>query len=79
MEQAATFPRFEGIFIAATGGYAPFAWQRRFAAGELPQVFRIPTGAGKTEGASLGWLWRRRFGASVISKSGWASTSPCTN
>lgn len=27
----------------------------------LPEVVRVPTGAGKTEAAVLGWLWRRRF------------------
>ncbi len=26
----------------------------------LPEVVKVPTGAGKTEGAALGWLWRRR-------------------
>lgn len=61
-----TFAQFDELFAAATDGYAPFAWQRRFAAGDLPQVVRIPTGAGKTEGASLGWLWRRRFADQAI-------------
>ncbi len=53
---------FKAIFRDATGGYAPFSWQVRFATGsDLPEVVRVPTGAGKTEGASLGWLWRRQF------------------
>lgn len=40
----------------------PFDWQERLALGhKLPEVVRVPTGAGKTEGAVLGWLWRRRF------------------
>lgn len=51
---------FDDLFVAATGGSAPFDWQRRMAvASELPEVVRVPTGAGKTEGAVLSWLWRR--------------------
>jgi CRISPR-associated endonuclease/helicase Cas3 len=65
-EQDVTFAHFEEMFTAATVGYAPFDWQRRFAADDLPQVVRIPTGAGKTEGCSLGWLWRRRFAAPEV-------------
>ena len=54
-----TFPDF---FETATKGNAPFAWQSTLALSEtLPALVRVPTGAGKTEGAVLGWLWRRRF------------------
>lgn len=56
------YQQFEGLFRSATDGYAPFGWQERLATDpDLPQVIKVPTGAGKTEGASLGWLWRRRF------------------
>ena len=49
------------MFAAATGGAVPFDWQERLAAGpRVAQVIRVPTGAGKTEGAWLGWLSRRR-------------------
>ncbi len=54
-----TFPDF---FEKATSGNPPFAWQSTLALSEtLPALVRVPTGAGKTEGAVLGWLWRRRF------------------
>ena len=53
---------YEGLFSRATDGNQPFDWQVRAATGEsLPQLIRVPTGAGKTEGAVLAWLWRRRF------------------
>jgi CRISPR-associated endonuclease/helicase Cas3 len=52
---------FDTVFRSATGS-EPFPWQRRHATGEeLPELVRVPTGAGKTEAAALGWLWRRRF------------------
>lgn len=53
---------FPDLFETATAGNAPFAWQSALAmSDDLPQLVRVPTGAGKTEGAVLGWLWRRRF------------------
>lgn len=53
--------RFEEVFSEATG-FQPFAYQRNLAcADELPQLVRVPTGAGKTAAAVLGWLYRRRF------------------
>lgn len=53
---------FETLFRAAAPGMLPFPWQQRYAlAAELPEVVRVPTGAGKTEAAALGWLWRRRL------------------
>lgn len=40
-------------------GRVPFPYQNRFAmATVLPQLLRVPTGAGKTATAVLGWLWR---------------------
>ncbi|HEX5469560.1 MAG TPA: CRISPR-associated helicase Cas3' [Gaiellaceae bacterium] len=58
---------FDALFRAATRGEAPFPWQRRYAlAEELPEVVRVPTGAGKTEAAALGWLWRRRLASKDV-------------
>jgi CRISPR-associated endonuclease/helicase Cas3 len=37
----------------------PYDWQVRIAVDGLPDVLPIPTGLGKTEGAVLGWAWRR--------------------
>lgn len=58
---------FGQFFHRATSGSESFPWQRRYATGErLPEVVRVPTGAGKTEAAALGWLWRRRFAGPEI-------------
>jgi CRISPR-associated endonuclease/helicase Cas3 len=52
---------FDTFFRNATGNL-PFPYQRQLATGEsLPQLIDVPTGAGKTATAILGWLWRRRF------------------
>lgn len=52
---------FDDFFGRATDGHPPFDWQRRMALGDdLPEVVKVPTGAGKTEGAVLAWLWRRQ-------------------
>ena len=50
---------FADLFQRATGN-KPFGFQERFAT-ELPTLVRVPTGAGKTAMALLGWLWRRQF------------------
>lgn len=47
-------------FVARASGHAPYPYQRRIAAEGLPEVLVVPTGAGKTAAAVLGWLWRRR-------------------
>lgn len=53
---------FTGFFEQATKGRTAFAFQRRVAeADTLPLVINVPTGAGKTAAAVLGWLWRRRM------------------
>jgi CRISPR-associated endonuclease/helicase Cas3 len=52
---------FEEFFAAAVGR-APYAYQRRLAEGGLPELLRVPTGAGKTAAAVLPWLWRRLEG-----------------
>lgn len=51
---------FDGFFFDAAG-VVPYGFQRRLAAGGLPELLRVPTGAGKTEAVVLGWLFRRRF------------------
>jgi len=42
-------------------GHEPYPWQSRVAAGGLPELLAVETGAGKTAGVVLPWLWRRRF------------------
>ena len=46
------------FFMKATG-FAPYPYQSELAEGtSLPILLRVPTGAGKTEAAVLGWLYR---------------------
>ena len=53
---------FDRLFGTATGGKGPYAWQRELALRQQPaRVVAAPTGAGKTEGILLDWLWRRLF------------------
>ncbi len=50
---------FTKFFEIATEHH-PYPYQTRLAeATEMPTLLRIPTGAGKTEAAVLGWLYRR--------------------
>ncbi len=50
-------------WFADIAGYAPYPYQAALATGSvLPDLLSVPTGAGKTAAAVLGWLWRRRFG-----------------
>ena len=50
------------MFREATGGADPFPYQIAFAESwQLPELVNVPTGAGKTATAILGWLWRPRF------------------
>ena len=53
--------RYTEFFKKATQGeFAPHPYQERLADGAtLPILLRVPTGAGKTEAAALGWLYRR--------------------
>jgi len=56
-----TYRAYDELFTVATST-RPFPYQVAFAtAAELPALLRVPTGAGKTATAVLGWLWRRRF------------------
>lgn len=53
---------FESWFHDITG-QPPYPYQSSLAsAPDLPDLLSVPTGAGKTAAAVLGWLWRRRFG-----------------
>ena len=59
---------FKDFFKSATGN-EPYPYQVRLAVGEeLPQLVDIPTGMGKTAGALLAWLWRRRSASVEIRK-----------
>ncbi|MFO1005559.1 MAG: CRISPR-associated helicase Cas3' [Planctomycetaceae bacterium] len=50
-------------FFKLATGTSPYPYQERFATSiELPHLLRVPTGAGKTATAVLGWLWRRMHG-----------------
>lgn len=53
--------KYAEIFRKATRGeFAPYPYQEKLAEGAaLPALLRVPTGAGKTEAAALGWLYRR--------------------
>jgi CRISPR-associated endonuclease/helicase Cas3 len=51
---------FETFFRVATG-CQPYGYQARIARDGLPDVIRVPAGAGKT-GVILAWLWRRLYG-----------------
>ena len=52
---------FDEYVNRATGGRAqPYGYQRRLAVDGLPELLRVPTGAGKTMAATLPWLYRRR-------------------
>jgi len=54
-------PDFETFFRMATGK-DPFPYQAALAEREVfPELVRVPTGAGKTAAAVLGWLYHRRF------------------
>lgn len=49
---------FPDLFKLAAG-QDPYPWQERVAAEGLPEVIDIETGAGKTAGVVLAWLYRR--------------------
>ena len=47
--------------VARAARHGPYPFQARLAEEGLPEVLRVPTGAGKTLAAVLPWLFRRRF------------------
>lgn len=51
---------FQSFYERATGR-RPYEYQERIARDGLPDVARVPAGAGKT-GVILAWLWRRLHG-----------------
>lgn len=57
---------FRTFFRQATGE-DPFPYQQRLAeSSQLPEVLHVPTGAGKTAAAIVGWLWRRTAAPDAI-------------
>ncbi len=53
------FADFTEFACNATAGHRPYPYQQQLAADGLPDLLRVPTGAGKTAAAVLPWLWRR--------------------
>lgn len=53
---------FDDLVMRAAG-HEPYPYQQRIATEGLPELLRVPTGAGKTLAATLPWLFRRRFHA----------------
>jgi CRISPR-associated endonuclease/helicase Cas3 len=50
-------------FMKTAIGHAPYPYQARLAADGLPETLTVPSGAGKTAGAVLSWLYRRLVAA----------------
>ena len=56
---------FEELFKIATG-HEPYSYQKRLANSEdLPQLFNVQTGCGKTAVLAPNWLGRRRFASGI--------------
>lgn len=51
---------FDDMVLAASGHW-PYRWQARVAEQGLPELLAVETGAGKTAGVVLPWLFRRRL------------------
>lgn len=60
MSAAPSYPSYPRMAHAASG-HDPYPWQERVAEQGLPELIAIETGAGKTAGVVLPWLWRRRY------------------
>jgi len=57
---------YQQLFCKATGRN-PFPYQCELATQEdFPDLIKIPTGAGKTNGVTMSWVWRRRFAEESI-------------
>lgn len=53
---------FDELVAQATGrSGGPYRWQAEVAEHGLPELIAVETGAGKTEGVVLPWIYRRRF------------------
>ena len=48
-------------FVEGAAGHLPYPYQERIAHEGLPELLKVPTGAGKTLAATLPWLYWRRF------------------
>jgi CRISPR-associated endonuclease/helicase Cas3 len=53
------FADFAEFATEAMDGRRPYPYQQRLADDGLPELLRVPTGAGKTAAGVLPWLWRR--------------------
>ena len=62
MTAATRYQNFEEFFLTATEN-SPYPYQKRLAELPTPSIIDVPTGAGKTEAAILGWLWHRLRGS----------------
>lgn len=58
---------FNSVFKKATS-FHPFPFQKRIALSRtgFHELVKIPTGAGKTAGVVLGWIWKRRFASDEV-------------
>lgn len=60
---------YDDFFQKATG-HRPFDYQRKLACDpSLPELLKIPTGAGKTAAVVVAWLWRRKAQPDVNARS----------
>ena len=61
---------FNKVFKKATG-FHPFPFQKSMALERtnFHELVKIPTGAGKTAGVILGWIWKRRFASDGVKES----------
>lgn len=59
-DSPASFHSFAELVERATG-HSPYPYQQHLTDHGLPELLRVPTGAGKTLAATLPWLYRRRF------------------
>lgn len=67
---------FKEFFKQATGS-EPYPYQERFSAtNPLPHLLRVPTGAGKTATAILGWLWHQKPNRAELSGD-WFTACQC--
>ncbi|MGA2260040.1 MAG: CRISPR-associated helicase Cas3' [Acidobacteriota bacterium] len=56
-----------GEFFRQATTHDPYPYQKELATADaMPELLDIPTGLGKTAGAILAWLWRRRFAGKEI-------------